>query len=323
MENKVLKSNCLGCNCEIDYYQSHTHKNGKKYYSKIARKYCSKGCGNKQKNNQQLKTHECKYCQNSFIGYSYSHSKYCSRQCKDSDSKNIIRKPYKQYIRTKDIKYKDRICVRCNSVTKGRKYCKECAVVAIKEQDSARLKIVNDKKREVGNFIKRILIHMSGGCCQKCGYNKNIRCLVFHHRDFSKKNIELHVYSIANNEINSVIEEHSKCDLLCHNCHYDLHNLERNKIALNSNKKSQRNKYIKRKLEYIEKCGGECIKCNKVFDINNSQSATFHHREDKKFELNCLAFLNRSDEEIETEGEKCDLMCVNCHMELHYPIESI
>lgn len=84
--------------------------------------------------------------------------------------------------------------------------CKKCAVDAVTKK---RIKLKND------------LIIYKGGCCQICGYNKSNWSLVFHHRDPSEKD-----YLISAGNIKSLERlklEADKCDLLCHNCHNEVH----------------------------------------------------------------------------------------------------
>lgn len=400
-DEKVKKSNCLTCGCEIDYYSSSINKkNGKRYYAKtIRKKYCSKECCDKHK--QKRKTCICKYCANSFIVYSGSNAKYCSQSCHYSNSKNIKRKTHKEHIITKKIN-----CVKCNNLTKNRTYCSNkcryedrqpdkivackccnkeftirgyqirkfcspqcssktnlnCKKITIEQRRNPNIirkkrgpNKVTIRKCKVCNIdtsnkkycsscskkkylqankdgyviikraidkIKSILIHMSGGCCQTCGYKDNNNVLVFHHINPKDKLFGLDQSSIMKKNIELLLKEHEKCILLCHNCHTELHNIERNKVALNKKYQYRRIKYVKIKLEYIEKFGGKCSLCNKVFNVDNMQSASFHHNRDKLFELNCEAFIKRSDDEIKIEAEKCTLLCMNCHMNLHNPKQS-
>lgn len=68
------------------------------------------------------------------------------------------------------------------------------------------------------------LISLCGGGCKNCGYKKNISALEFHHRDPTKKKIVLDLKSLGNNSMKTILEELDKCDLLCANCHRELHN---------------------------------------------------------------------------------------------------
>lgn len=67
------------------------------------------------------------------------------------------------------------------------------------------------------------LVKSLGGCCSKCGYNKNLAALEFHHIDASKKSFQLDARKIANTNKKKLAEEVAKCQLLCSNCHKELH----------------------------------------------------------------------------------------------------
>ena len=85
--------------------------------------------------------------------------------------------------------------------------------------------------------IKREFMDQLGGICQSCGYNKCIRSLVFHHIDPSKKKFQLGKIrrKIRDFGMPAVIKEVAKCQLLCHNCHSELHyneQREKNRILI-------------------------------------------------------------------------------------------
>lgn len=89
---------------------------------------------------------------------------------------------------------------------------------------------------------------------------------------------------------------------------------EFNAICAKNQTKSRKNK----KIFYAEFKGGKCEKCG--YDKNYS-ALSFHHRNPKEkcFEINARSFVSHSKEEIEKEVNKCDLLCMNCHLELHNP----
>ena len=62
-----------------------------------------------------------------------------------------------------------------------------------------------------------------GSKCQICGYNKNLAVLSFHHRENTKKCFSLSASAFSSKPINILQIEADKCDLLCSNCHLELH----------------------------------------------------------------------------------------------------
>lgn len=70
-----------------------------------------------------------------------------------------------------------------------------------------------------GAFLIKIKEHR-GGKCIKCGYNKCLKALEFHHLDPTQKD-----FTISNDHFKllEAVEESKKCILLCSNCHRELH----------------------------------------------------------------------------------------------------
>lgn len=68
-------------------------------------------------------------------------------------------------------------------------------------------------------FLAKIK-EVRGGRCIRCGYNKCIKALEFHHLDPSQKD-----FTISNDHFKllEAIEESKKCILLCSNCHKEFH----------------------------------------------------------------------------------------------------
>jgi hypothetical protein len=85
-------------------------------------------------------------------------------------------------------------------------YCFSC--------DSKR---ISKRKKE----LKKKSVKYKGGKCKICGYNKCMSALHFHHRDPLKKDIGIATYS--KNSFDSLKKELDKCDLLCSNCHSEIH----------------------------------------------------------------------------------------------------
>lgn len=75
-----------------------------------------------------------------------------------------------------------------------------------------------------GLLRKLLLIKERGNKCEKCGYNKNITALEFHH--LKDKQFTLDIRNLGRKSIDVIKEEVNKCLLLCSNCHQELHHPE-------------------------------------------------------------------------------------------------
>ena len=66
------------------------------------------------------------------------------------------------------------------------------------------------------------LIQLLGGRCRRCGYRANLGALEFHHASGTKA-FQLDMRALANRSWETVLAEASKCELLCSNCHAEVH----------------------------------------------------------------------------------------------------
>lgn len=69
--------------------------------------------------------------------------------------------------------------------------------------------------------VKEILVEGAGGACQRCGYDRCIAALQFHHRDPAEKAFGLALFGTARS-LEKARAEAAKCDLLCANCHAEV-----------------------------------------------------------------------------------------------------
>lgn len=69
--------------------------------------------------------------------------------------------------------------------------------------------------------IKELAVEYKGGKCKKCGYNKCIWSLEFHHVNSLEKEFSLSKYQSF--RWDKVKKELDKCILVCSNCHRELH----------------------------------------------------------------------------------------------------
>lgn len=122
------------------------------------------------------------------------------------------------------------VCLTCGKPISGRKF-KFCSTgCKTKYHGPCANNVVAQYQR--GLKRKLHLIKMLGGKCSRCGYNKNITALCFHHIEPSKKNLRLDMRRLSNNSMKVLLAEVSKCSLLCHNCHCELHHPKYDNILI-------------------------------------------------------------------------------------------
>lgn len=97
------------------------------------------------------------------------------------------------------------------------------------EEKQAMARRINQQRKQRRHDRKRKAIQLKGGKCQKCGYDKCIAALAFHHRDPSTKDT-IKTYdakeSLWARKWSFILKEIEKCDLLCANCHMEEHYLD-------------------------------------------------------------------------------------------------
>lgn len=109
-------------------------------------------------------------------------------------------------------------------------YCRECNQAkrnswyrSGKSTDRAYAAKVMAVRKE----LKRELVESVGGCCVRCGYNKSVAALEFHHTGDNKENTVANLLTKAagknGDHFALAIAEAKKCILLCANCHRESH----------------------------------------------------------------------------------------------------
>lgn len=141
-----------------------------------------------------------------------STKKYCCQECMNK-ARRIKYANTKQNTKvTKEFNTSERECLLCGDTFKPltpaanlRQCCYTC--------------IPDGIQLTRGLFLGKIKINL-GGKCIKCGYDRCLKALEFHHLDPSKKD-----FTISNDhfKLKEAIEEVKKCVLLCSNCHKELH----------------------------------------------------------------------------------------------------
>ena len=68
--------------------------------------------------------------------------------------------------------------------------------------------------------LKKQCVDYKGGKCKRCGYDKYPEVLDFHHRDPIEKDFQI---SDKGWSFERLKKELDKCDLVCKNCHEEIH----------------------------------------------------------------------------------------------------
>ena len=113
-------------------------------------------------------------------------------------------------------------CLICNAILTGRqtKFCStKCKLSSTNNKHQ---NYIAQQRRGYKRKVR--LLDMKGGCCQICGYNKNHSALCFHHINPAIKSFQLDIRRCSNSSWNNLVKEVDKCQLLCLNCHSELHN---------------------------------------------------------------------------------------------------
>lgn len=285
--------NCKNCNVEFEKKDSEIKKSNNNFCSHS----CAAKFNNKQHPKRTKKIWSCEDCGNE-ISYG---SKYCC-------------KCYGKHKRKNWDNMTEKFCPHCERTlpidnfikNKSRfgyySYCKKCcSELTVERQNKLKLQCIEYK----GIFA-----------CQNCGYDKYISALEFHHTNPEEKDFTLSRHNCVNFN-DEIKQEIDKCMLLCANCHRELHYELNNKRKISNTSERQR-KFKERCIDYK---GGKCKTCecsgsNVIFD--------FHHRSEEYKEFTIGSKNTHPFNEIITaELDKCDLLCANCHREVHAELEKI
>lgn len=312
-------------------------------------------------------------CENCLIDHdgTYGSGRFCSMKCSKGFSTKAKRKEINEKVRIKLTKVlTDEELEIFKELKEQKKVQKEIAnqlnisvkkvkkIVKINKLNIDKPKLTKEeRKQQISKAVvkyrqnqKLIAIEYKGGSCNNCGYNKSVRALVFHHRNPEEKS-----FGIGGNgetrKFETVKKELDKCDLLCVNCHSELHDKENYKSINHTSQKSVKfiqlikdtyndiktikgtaralnttfdtvNKYIFNKIKIqksetkqklVDYKGGCCSICKYKESLN---SLHFHHLDPNEKDLN-ISKSNKSFDNLKYEVDKCILVCGNCHAEIH------
>lgn len=197
--------------------------------------------------------------------------------------------------------------------------------------------------------LKARMVAHKGGRCQRCGYDRCLRALHFHHLEPERKRFNLH--SAFNRSWTSVLAELDDCLLTCSNCHRELEGAIRRAWGPRGGRPAREpapdaTMYVcercgrqfeyrpRRARRYCMSCstsradpeqraalkrwmldltGGRCRLCG--YD-KHPEALEFHHIDPALKRFNVAGSHGRSLEALRLELEKCILLCANCHDEV-------
>ncbi len=185
-----------------------------------------------------------------------------------------------------------------------------------------RIAVKEDRRRALHRWLRQ---YKARNCaCERCG-EESSATLVFHHLDEKLGNIS----KLVNDGVgrHRIMEEIEKCEVLCANCHWIVHHPSHNELeALNNEfteetwkafnaKRARRGRL--RQWVFTHKARSEgCIYCGE----EDSRCLEFHHSdpESKDHTVGQMISDGYQLRKIRREIAKCEIVCRNCHREIHY-----
>ena len=186
------------------------------------------------------------------------------------------------------------------------------------------------RRQEHRKWLRKLKRESDG--CRLCG-ESDPRRLDFHHREPSEKEMAVNKmvpYGYSKSRIRAEIE---KCELLCANCHAQIHRSDAGTEMLSSAKEpgDLSGKVTEKTLVELEEAGYTktdrlrlwttlykrdqgCQSCGESDPV----SLQFHHENgDKTLGVGAMISDSYPTEEVLAEVEKCTVLCANCHRKTH------
>lgn len=159
---------------------------------------------------------KCRYC-------GFEGEEYLFRQQRNSclncwnNKKKLYQKEHPEISRKASKKYEDKN--KDNPIYKEKKYNKNKKSL-LKHRNK-----YNNMRKNNKIELKIECINYLGGKCSKCGYNKNLAAIDFHHLNPNSKEdtISNLIQKGSIKNFNDIKKELDKCVILCKNCHSELH----------------------------------------------------------------------------------------------------
>lgn len=131
------------------------------------------------------------------------------------------------------------ICTKCKTPRKDDEFswrvvgkrrhgiCKECHnrynKALYSKNHTTRREEINSRKHDISLWFREVKKSLS---CERCG-DSHPACLDFHHLDPSEKDFTISMAGGQGYSKNRILNEISKCIVLCSNCHRKLHFAEK------------------------------------------------------------------------------------------------
>jgi len=164
-------------------------------------KRCGKEFDVDWRRSKKVKRTPCLYC-STFC----AHSREVSEETKNAISAGVCATMH----------YTLKYCVVCGKKLNWRNksgMCQECKPPAKTQSE-----IISEHRRR----RKKALVEYKGGKCERCGYDRYIGALGFHHIDPSTKSFSLSSSGTTKSWERDKAEV-DKCILVCYNCHLEIH----------------------------------------------------------------------------------------------------
>lgn len=151
----------------------------------------------------------CPICNKIFITKT-NRTIYCSENCRKEMQKFRL----KQKNLNKRLTGKQ--CIKCGKTFipkqygSTRRYCFDCIPDGL------------STGAEIRRQVKKWGLEYKGAICSRCGYNKCVEALEFHHKDMSDKEFNISDRNLIL-DWPKIKAELDKCDVVCANCHREIH----------------------------------------------------------------------------------------------------
>lgn len=221
-------------------------------------------------------------------------------------------------------------------------WCKKCTNERTKTFYSNNKKRANERSRlnhqkTTLNLKLNLLIYLNDKACVDCGEND---ILVFHFDHVRGTKIANIAQMLNRKKWEDILLEIEKCDIVCANCHakrtakqfnyysklenfeyiqpptYKSYCEENGKIPYKDFEKIyqkiyDKNKRILTRLKFNEYMSDKfCVDCNET----NKIVLQCDHVKEKRYNIARIVAEGASWEKISSELERCEIVCVNCHL---------